>query len=97
MRTLVLFLLLSSSVYGEGLQIRDQNGRFLGNINNNPTDLNSINNPYGPYGNPNSTLNIRAPISIYNQPFDRRSIHYEGYPRDGYGNPVLGYPVYDEH
>jgi hypothetical protein len=38
-----------------------ENGQYRGNINNNSYDQNSINNIYGPYGNPYSGKSVNNP------------------------------------
>lgn len=45
-------------------QIYSQNGRYLGNLNSNPYDPNSVSNPYGRYGSPYSQ---QSPNNPYGQ------------------------------
>jgi len=44
-------------------------GEYLGNINSNPYDPNSISNPYGQYGNPYSPESINNPYGQYGNPY----------------------------
>ena len=53
----------------KGAQLVTQDGKYLGNVNNNPYDSNSINNPYGKYGNPLSPDSINNPLHEANNPF----------------------------
>ncbi len=48
-------------------------GTFLGNINNNPFDLDSLSNSFGTYGNPFSSLSIWNEFATYGNPFSTYS------------------------
>lgn len=44
------------------------NGQYLGNLNNNPLDPNSINNPIGRYGSPLAPNGVNNLLSPYGNP-----------------------------
>ncbi|NBT44103.1 MAG: hypothetical protein EBT06_04125 [Gammaproteobacteria bacterium] len=46
-----------------------QEGRYLGNLNANPYDPNSVSNPYGQYGSPYSPDSINNPYGRYGSPY----------------------------
>jgi hypothetical protein len=50
-------------------QIYSQEGRYLGNLNANPYDPNSVSNPYGQYGSPYSPDSINNPYGRYGSPY----------------------------
>jgi hypothetical protein len=49
------------------------NGKYLGNLNSNPYDPNSVSNPYGRYGSPYSSDSINNPYGIYGSPYSLQS------------------------
>ena len=49
-------------------------GKYLGNLNNNPYDPNSVANPYGRYGNPYSPDSINNPYGRYGNPYSPDSV-----------------------
>jgi hypothetical protein len=51
------------------------NGTFLGNVNSNQYDPNSISNPYGQYGSPYSPNSINNPYGQYGSPYSPNSVH----------------------
>jgi len=56
-----------------GLYARD--GTYLGEMNANPYDANSISNPYGKYGSPYSSTSIKNPYSKYGSPYSTESVN----------------------
>lgn len=54
-------------------QIYAPDGTYLGNLNANRFDPNSVSNPFGPYGNPFSPNSINNPFSSYGNPFSPNS------------------------
>ncbi len=50
------------------------NGQFLGNVNSNPYDPNSIANPYGQYGSPYSPNSINNPYGQYGSPYSPNGV-----------------------
>lgn len=48
-------------------------GRYLGNLNPNPYDPNSVANPYGQFGNPYSPDSINNPYGRYGNPYSSES------------------------
>ncbi len=51
------------------------NGQFLGYINSNKYDPNSLINEYGPYGSPYSTTSIFNPYSLYGSEYSLYSVN----------------------
>jgi hypothetical protein len=78
MKKLILAVLLAGSfaVHAEGVILVDPtNGRYLGNVNSNPYDPNSISNPYGQYGSPYSPDSINNPYGQYGSPYSPNSVN----------------------
>lgn len=48
-------------------------GTYLGNLNNNRYDPNSVSNPYGPYGSPYAPNSINNPYGVYGSPYSPSS------------------------
>jgi hypothetical protein len=53
-------------------QIYAPNGQYLGNLNNNRFDPNSVANPFGQYGNRFSPNSINNPFSPYGNPYSQQ-------------------------
>lgn len=51
------------------------NGHFLGNVNSNRYDPNSIANPYGHYGSKYSPDSVNNPYGQYGSPYSPQSVH----------------------
>ena len=78
MKTLAIFVLLMALVSPALAQspiIVSPDGRYLGNLNANPYDPNSVANPYGHYGSPYSHDSINNPYGPYGSPYSPRSAH----------------------
>jgi hypothetical protein len=56
-------------------QIYAPDGTYLGNLNSNQFDPNSVSNPYGRYGNPYSPDSINNPLGQYGSPFSPNSVN----------------------
>lgn len=52
----------------QGPYIVSPDGTYLGNLNNNPLDANSVSNPLGRYGSPLSADSINNPLGKYGSP-----------------------------
>lgn len=50
-----------------------RDGQYLGRLNGNRYDPQSVNNPYGQYGSPYSPTSINNPYSIYGSPYSTLS------------------------
>jgi hypothetical protein len=59
-----------------GPRIFSANRRFLGRLNNNDADLQSVNNPDGVYGSDTSYYSINNPDGPYGSPFSPLSANY---------------------
>jgi hypothetical protein len=69
-------LIFSAAAFAQSPIIVDpSNGKFLGNLNNNPYDINSVANPYGRYGSRYSADSINNPYGIYGNPNSIKSPH----------------------
>jgi hypothetical protein len=53
---------------GSGPAIVSRDGHYLGQLNTNPYDPNSVSNPYGPYGSPYAPNSINNPYGLYGSP-----------------------------
>ena len=49
-------------------------GTFLGTVNANPYDPESISNPYGQYGSPYQPNSINNPYGQYGSPYSTQSV-----------------------
>lgn len=66
-------------------QIYGQDGKYLGNLSNNPYDPNSTSNPYGQYGSRYSPDSINNPYGVYGSKYSPLS------PNNPYGQGVRVY------
>ena len=75
MKTLALALILTSTLaQADSPYLMDsQTGKYLGNLNNNPYDPDSVSNPYGNYGSPYSSDSINNPYGNYGSPYSNDS------------------------
>jgi len=65
---------LAQSPYLRGANPKTgEHDKYLGNLNQNPYDPNSVNNPYGQYGSPYSSDSIRNPYSTWGSPYSTYS------------------------
>lgn len=55
-------------------QIYAPDGQYLGNLNSNRYDPNSVSNPYGQYGSRYSPNSINNPYSQYGSPYSPNSV-----------------------
>jgi hypothetical protein len=55
-------------------QIYAPNGQYLGNLNSNRYDPNSVANPYGQYGSRYSPNSINNPYGQYGSPYSPNSV-----------------------
>lgn len=56
-----------------GGRIYAQDGTYLGRLNSNPYDPESVSNPYGKYGSPFSAQSLTNPYSAYGSPYSSLS------------------------
>ena len=77
MRRLIIIvgLLLAStlSAMAQSPYLRSQDGKYLGNLNSNQYDPNSVANPYGRYGSRYSPDSINNPYGRYGSPYSSQS------------------------
>ena len=70
------FLLFSTVAYaGPPILVDPQSGKYLGNLNVNPYDQNSVSNPFGEFGTPYSQDSINNPVGVYGSPYSNKSIN----------------------
>ena len=64
---LVVAILLGwlNAAHAQSPMIVTPDGKYLGNLNSNPYDPNSVANPYGRYGNPYSPDSVNNPYGRY--------------------------------
>lgn len=64
---LVLSLALATCIYAQTPSVRSNDGRgkYLGNLNTNRYDPNSVSNPHGKYGSPYSPDSVNNPHGKY--------------------------------
>jgi len=56
-----------------GGRLYGQDGQYLGRVNSNRYDPESISNPYGRYGSPYSSTSVNNPYSRYGSPYSSLS------------------------
>lgn len=67
-------VLMATNVRADSPIIVDpRTGKYLGNLNNNPLDANSVSNPLGRYGSPLSADSINNPLGRYGSPVSNDS------------------------
>ena len=70
---LLTALLLAAPAFAESPYLVAPDGKYLGNLNANPYDPNSVSNPYGRYGSPYSPDSINNPYGQYGSPYSPNS------------------------
>ena len=79
MKCLILTTLLAAlaafPAAAQSPQIYAPDGTYLGNLNTNQFDPNSVSNPFGPYGSRFSPNSINNPFGQYGSPFSPNSVH----------------------
>lgn len=75
MKTIITLciLFLSSVVLADSPYLVSPDGTYLGNLNNNRYDPNSVSNPYGQYGSQYSPNSINNPYGTYGSPYSNKS------------------------
>lgn len=70
-----LLIGLSTAIAQNSPYIVSPDGQFLGNLNNNRYDPNSVANPYGRYGSPYSPNSINNPYGRYGSRYSPNSVN----------------------
>lgn len=65
----------ASSGAGSLVLVDPSNGKYLGNLNRNALDPNSVSNPVGRYGSPLSPDSINNPLGEYGNPVSNKSVN----------------------
>ncbi len=75
-RNILISLILTLLViaYSAATAQDNSKGKFLGNLNDNKYDSNSISNPYGTYGSKYSSDSIKNPYSEYGSKYSDKSV-----------------------
>ena len=81
-KVIILVGIVSGMAFAESPSIYSQQGKYLGNLNNNRYDPNSVSNPYGQYGSRYSPDSINNPYGRYGSPYSPDS------PNNPYGQGV---------
>jgi hypothetical protein len=71
--TLTSLFMAASAVAQSPILVDPQTGRYLGNLNSNQYDPNSVANPYGRYGSEYSPDSINNPYGQYGSPYSPNS------------------------
>lgn len=74
MLLVVAAVLASSAALAQSPYIVAPNGQYLGNLNRNQFDPNSVSNSYGRYGNRYSSDSINNPYGQYGNPYSPNSV-----------------------
>ena len=74
MKKLLTLLMFSSIALADSPYLIDDNGVYLGNLNSNRFDPNSVSNPYGRYGNKFSPDSINNKFGKYGNRFSPDSV-----------------------
>lgn len=69
-------VLMATNVRAESPYLVDgRTGKYLGNLNRNSLDPNSVSNPVGRYGSPVSPDSINNPVGRYGSPLSNDSVN----------------------
>jgi hypothetical protein len=69
------FMLSAAAASAQSPKIYAPNGTYLGNLNSNQFDPNSVSNPFGQYGSQFSPNSINNPFGTYGSPFSPNSVN----------------------
>lgn len=81
--------LVAGIILAASPQIYAPDGTYLGNLNSNQYDPNSVSNPYGPYGSPYGVYSTKNPYGEYGSPYSAES------PNNPYSTGSVGVPSPD--
>jgi len=73
--TMVALFISIGATIAQPIIIDPNTGEYLGNLNSNPYDPNSVSNPYGQYGSPYSEKSINNPYGKYGSPYSADSVN----------------------
>ena len=69
----IITIRLTLACYSQSPYLVSPEGKYLGNLNDNPYDLNSVANPYGKYGSEDSLDSVNNSCGIYGSEYSLRS------------------------
>jgi len=72
---IVAFMIMVGTAFADGPRIYSADGKYLGTMNANQYDPESVSNPYGQYGNPYSADSINNPYGRYGSPYSPDSVN----------------------
>jgi len=78
MKTLLMLIVLmvfASLVSAQSPRILSNDGKFLGNLNSDKYDPNSVANPYGQYGSKYSPDSVKNPYGQYGSKYSPNSVN----------------------
>ncbi len=70
----IAIVFLSGCAYAQSPQLYGADGRYLGSVNSNRFDPNSVANPFGQYGNPFNPNSINNRFGVYGNPYSPYSV-----------------------
>lgn len=70
-----IIILVSTSVFARGPILVSPQGKYLGNLNSNQYDQNSVSNPYGRYGSEYSQDSINNQYGQYGSQYSNDSVN----------------------
>jgi hypothetical protein len=70
---ILVLLLFSNLSFAESPYLVSPDGKYLGNLNKNKYDPNSVSNPYGRYGSKYSADSINNPYGTYGSKYSNKS------------------------
>jgi hypothetical protein len=71
---IVAAVVLATPAMAQSPRLYAPDGTYLGNLNTNQFDPNSVSNPYGQYGSPYSPNSINNPYGQYGNPYSPNSV-----------------------
>jgi hypothetical protein len=69
-------LLITTLSFADGPRLYAPDGTYLGTVNNNQYDPESVNNPYGQYGSKYAPDSIKNEYGQYGSPYSPNSVNY---------------------
>lgn len=75
MKYLISLMVLCSVSYADGPRLYAPDGTYLGTVNSNQYDPESVANPYGQYGNPYNPNSINNEYGRYGNPYSPDSVN----------------------
>jgi hypothetical protein len=71
----IIIIAYMFTIPAHAVSLYSKDGKYLGELNANRYDPNSVSNPYGRYGNPYSPDSINNPYGRYGNPYSQESVN----------------------